>query len=258
MAWAADCTSYGSERDRRRGLEVYQAIGRATDITYERRHCLLRAAETARGLADSESLELARSLYGQFLKDYPGAKETERARRGIVDLWIAEKSAERALAWALELETELANGVNFSPELFALSERLMKEEEFDQALTLLAGIAERHPQGPARSRAKMDMAVIYEKLGDEPKMLTVIQEVFPLQGAKAETSLVNAVAYNRAAEFLGQYYMRRKRWEEALTCWRAWRPLSGCGTCTRTMEHVRVSNIMACLLALGRHGEAVQ
>lgn len=63
---------------------------------------------------------------------------------------------------------------------------------------------------------------------------------------------------NRAHEWLGKHYEKKRNWEEALTWWKAWQPRSWCGTCMWSMEARKTRGIAQCLLKLGKTDEALK
>jgi hypothetical protein len=90
-------------------------------------------------------------------------------------------------------------------------------------------------------------------------MLAAYKAAVPLKRTETNTNIMDASdTHNRAAEFLGHYYVRKQNWAEALKYWEAWHPASWCGTCQASMEQTKQRNRVQCLLQLGRHQEAAQ
>ena len=257
---AHDCTKYLNKPEQlRKGLAIYQAIGKMTEIPYEKRYCVLRSAQVAVQIGDRDSLELSRKLFRQFLAEYPGVIEAHEARKGIVQSYLkAEQTAEadRALR---ELEKTAPEGTEFAEQLFAIAQAHFTAADYQKALAYLQEIVERFPQSRFAPLAQLGMGEAYEKTGDEEKMVAAYMKAAGLPRSPTSTNVMDASdSHNRANERLARYYMDKQDWAEALRWWIHWKPSSWCGTCQQSMEARRAESIAICLLHLGRHREAAR
>jgi hypothetical protein len=75
--------------------------------------------------------------------------------------------------------------------------------------------------------------------------------------AVAQPPRTKAAATN-SDEQLAQQLLRERRWNDALTVFKRWRPVHFCGTCSENMERNRLNGISECLIHLGRQPEAAE
>lgn len=244
----------------RKGMAAYLEMARRTDIGYEKRVGLLKAAQAALGIGEGEALAESRKLFRKFLAKYPEVPEADEARHGLVQTHLAERQIEEALQVLRELEKQSPEGSDLSPPLFDISRAHFAEKSFDKALAILQEIVQRYPGGGTASMAWLGMGEVYEKLGQEAQMVEAYKNAAAAPSAETQTNIMDASdTRNRAHQWLGTYYMMKKQdWPEALKWWGTWEPRSWCGTCAASMNSRKAHSIAVCLVKMGKADEALK
>jgi tetratricopeptide (TPR) repeat protein len=242
----------------RKSLETYQALREMTGITYEKRRFLLDAAGVALKIADADSLALSRTLFGEFLAQYPRAPEAGSARMGILKSHLNAGQRGEALGALREIEKSPPAGIEFGPELLAVAQAHSQAKDYEAAISLCQEVTKRYPRSASALKAYLLMGATYDKLGDEARMLesfkAAARSSLPNLPARWEAEFLQSEANRRIAE----HYTQRANWPEALRWWTAYKPRSSCGNCQAAMQGERAYQMAVCQRKLGRVDEALK
>jgi tetratricopeptide (TPR) repeat protein len=239
-----------------RALAAWQEIARITTLAHEKRRALIGAAHAALHIKRPESLEQARALCRQILKTYPDAPEVDEACRVLVLTHLAAKQPHEALRVLRGLQEEAPRGADLARPLRDIALHLSETKRDPQAVVLLKEVVQRYPASPLVPEAYFLMGEAYGRLGDEPRMVEAYQKATGLASAKG--AVAPHQAYGVAFERLGEHYMRKENWAEALKWWQAWNPRSWCVTCQAGMQSRRTSMIALCRRRLGPFDDPVK
>jgi len=103
------------------------------------------------------------------------------------------------------------------------------------------------------------MGEVYAELGEEKKMLAAYMAAATMEPVDARTNAMEiAGTRSRAHVLLGDHYLQKQDWDEALKWWQGWKPAGWCGTGARAMDERRIRKIAVCLRNLGRESEAMR
>ncbi len=243
----ASCASHGKNPDQlRKAIAAFREAGALTPIECEKQHCFLRAAYVAQRIGDAEHLELARKLFYQSLEQYPNSFLAHQSRSGIIKTYLAVKRYEQALVELRELEKTLPSDTDIGRELLIISRAYFRAHDYQKSLKLFQEVVER--KSAVASEGYLGMGEVYQKLGDEEKMLAAYNRAVKIEPVDARLSAMDTTnTRNKAFRFLGRYYIDKQEWAEALKWWQAWKPTSLCGTCLESMKREKARNIALCL-----------
>jgi len=234
-------------------VQAYLDIRGASRVSYEKRSALLQAARGA-ATVRADGRDRARGLFREFLKEYPSGDDADEARLGLVQILQIDE----ALAAVRQMEKEAPKGTDFAPTILEVAEKCFQAREYDKSVALLQEIVERFPASPTAPSAYFCMGDVYEKQGDEGKMVACYKRAAELkQLAKLERSLNAGWSSNAAFERLGNYYKNKKDWAEALKWWEGWTPMGWCGNGLESMASQRAYEIALCKINLGKEDEAL-
>ena len=260
LVLAHACADFGRDAGRlRKAVHALLEVAEKTDVTYEKRACLLRAAQAAAKIAEPDDLARARKLFGDFLAAGCAAPEADQARRGFVGTYLTAGRPDQALQALRDLEKRAAQAADFSQPLFDVSRAFFAKARYDDALAILTEIVKRFGQGGAAPMAYLGMGEVYEKLGREAKAVEAYKMAAAKPPVETRTNIMDASdTRNRAHVWLGTHYMKKQDWAEALKWWQAWRPRSWCGTCQAGMESRKAHAVAVCLVKAGKTDEALK
>lgn len=227
----------------------------AAAFRHERRWAALAAAGLlSRGRSDA-LLAQARREYRAFLAAYPGAPEAGRARTAVVGTYCAAGQPDFALQALRDLERDSPAAEDWSGALFDISRAYFGQKKFAPSLAALKEIEDRYPHTRTASMAALGAGEVYDKLGDEANMVAAYRRAAARPPVYTFANAMDASdTRNRAVQALGEYYMRKELWDEALLCWIDWLPRSWCGTCQSGMLNGRAQAIAECVRRLGAAG----
>jgi tetratricopeptide (TPR) repeat protein len=258
LALAHDCVGYSNPKtEMEKAVAIYREVAEHSNVTYEKRLYLLRAAQAAQRIGDAGSLAFSRRLYSDFIVTYPDAPEAAAARVGVLGTLTAAGDPKAALANLREMEREQPAGTDLSFELYEVAVGFREFDDRTTATDLLQEIIRRFPNGPRATAAWIGLAETYSAAGDELKMLDAYKQATGFDEKEVGRATTRTFEADRAFRFLGEYYTKKEDWSEALMWWKGWRPNTGCGTCNDSLEHRRAYNIALCQRNLGQFADAI-
>lgn len=220
---------------------------------------ILEAAREVLYAEGADSQHRSQALYRLFLTFYPNSPLATEARLGTLRTFLRAGDIPGATATLQIMERTSQCVSDFSSEWFTIAQAHLEATNSLKALSLLSDIQTRFPSGQGTALACVSAAEIYRKLGDESKMLEAYKRAIRLKPIDTYGDIMDANnSRSRAYERLGDYYMDRKQWREALRWWSTWEPTSWCGNCAASMECHRAFEIGLCKLNLGQTNAALR
>jgi tetratricopeptide (TPR) repeat protein len=164
-----------------------------------------------------------------------------------------------ALASLREFEQIATPGTDTSSELLMISMAAFDKKDYQQSLDLLQEVTKRFPGSESEPMAHCVLGVVYQELGDEPKMIAAYETAAGLRPVDAARRFSDTGdAYNGAMVGLASHYMRKQNWQRAMDYLIAWKPNSECGICVVIMQFTKQEYTYACLRLSGKHQAAAK
>lgn len=199
------------------------------------------------------TLSLFAPVYAQSQVADPATIELQKRAVQLLN----DGKTDEVLRLSKEYAAERPGSADIAQALFSVSRLLFVREKFDASLDLLQVITEKFPAAPAASLAWCGIGQVYEKKGDEPKMIAALERGMAAPRAATQVNIMDAGdTHSYACERLGAHYIKTKQWDKALAIYTDWKPSSWCGNCLDAMKSSKVDHQLLCLIHLGRLQEA--
>jgi hypothetical protein len=233
------------ESQLRTGVMLYEKLASETDRPHEKFRFLYEAARGASDFTSPDAILIHRKLLARIMTDCPNHPRRPEARLMLLKTYIdAGKPAEalaQTRAWDEAGERDLG------PELHAIAVDHLRRKELRIAQTLCEEITARYPDGAASGAAYLTLAQLHGAAGREEESIAAYKQAAVAKSVETHANLMDGGnTRSHAHEFLGEYYMQKEDWQEALYWWQNWEPTSWCGNCLIDMHSRRNKQMDVC------------
>jgi hypothetical protein len=190
---------------------------------------------------------------GQFIE--PASPELWRQ---VVAL-LNDGKTDDARTLLKEQATNRPGASDVADVMFMMARFLFTREKYDDSLILLREITDKFPDAPAASLAWCGIGQVYEKKGDDVKMIAALERGMAARRTLTRLNIMDATdTHSYASERLGNHYIKTGQWAKALTIYTDWKPSSWCGTCLEGMQCRRLDLIRLCQSHLGQFSSVIE
>jgi tetratricopeptide (TPR) repeat protein len=196
-------------------------------------------------LADAD-LPRAEELGRAHVSGQTGHKAAQ-ARAEVVGIYLDADLFENALGLVNRWKESGVALDELGQARLVLAGECVQKKDWNSALEQYGKVMEGKPSQAVAAIARLGMARVYERQGDEPRMLELLKAVAEMEPVNTHADLMDASnTRNQAYEWLAGYYYEKQQWKESLAWYQKWVPTSWCGTCRMGMESSRRAAIAEC------------
>lgn len=137
--------------------------------------------------------------------------------------------------------------------------QLFAAKKFDESKDALLALIATGRENQWVGRARLGLAEVYQKLGDEKAMLQQLEVAAGAPATPTDRNLMDTSdTRQEAVQRIARHHFQKGNFKESLAAYKRWEPESWCGTCLMGMHMHRQHMITVCRLNLGEHAAVAQ